>query len=150
MLQLPLSLWCNLRASCRWCVYTHMDIHTHPCTCMCMNEYTYKPIDMCMYRCVFTHLSAHGLVTKSCPTLATPWTRGCRAPLSMGFSRPEYWSGLPFPSPGELPYPGIEHGSPASQADSFPSMPPGKPSLPISMYYCEKKRKSVSKPKLCL
>ena len=40
-----------------------------------------------------------GLVTKSCLTLATPWTAACQAPLSMGFSRQEYWSGLPFPSP---------------------------------------------------
>ena len=42
-----------------------------------------------------------GLVAKSCLTLATPWTVACQAPLSMGFSRQEYWSGLPFPSPGE-------------------------------------------------
>ena len=41
-----------------------------------------------------------GLATKSCPTLGTPWTVACQAPLSMGFSRQEYWSGLPFPSPG--------------------------------------------------
>ena len=54
-----------------------------------------------------------GLVAKSCPTLATPWTVARQAPLSMGFSRQEYWSGLPFPSPGDLPDPGIEPGSPA-------------------------------------
>ena len=150
MLQFPLSLWCNLRASCGWYVYTHMDIHTHPCTSMCMNEYTYKPIDMCMYRCVFTHLCTHGLVMKSCLSLVTPWTIGHQAPLSIGFSRQEYWSGLPFPSLGHPPDLGIEHRSPALQADSFPSMPPGKPSLPISIYYCEKKRKPVSKPKFGL
>ena len=46
--------------------------------------------------------------------------------LSMGFSRQEYWSGLPFPSPGDLPEPGIEAGSPISQADALPSEPPGK------------------------
>ena len=40
-----------------------------------------------------------GLVTKSCPTLAIPWTVACQVPLSVGFSRQEYWSGLPFPSP---------------------------------------------------
>ena len=51
----------------------------------------------------------------------------CQAPLSMKFSRQEYWSGLPFPSPGYLPNPGIEPGSPALQADSSPSEPPGKP-----------------------
>ena len=51
-----------------------------------------------------------GLVAKSCPTLATLWTVACQPPLSMGFSRQEYWSGLPFPSPGDLPDPGIEPG----------------------------------------
>ena len=60
-----------------------------------------------------------GLVAKSCPTLATPWTVACQAPLSMGFSRQEYWSGLKFPSPGDLPNPGIEPRSSALQADSY-------------------------------
>ena len=60
-------------------------------------------------------------VAKSCPTLVTPWTVVCQAPLSMGFSRQEYWDGLPFPSPGDLPDPGIEPGSPALQADSLPT-----------------------------
>ena len=58
---------------------------------------------------------------------ATPWTVGRQAPLSMGFSRQEYWSGLPFPSPGDLPDPGIESGSLALQADTLTSEPPGKP-----------------------
>ena len=51
-----------------------------------------------------------------------------QAPLSMGFSRQEHWSGLPLPSPGDLPDPGREPGSPALLADSLPLMPPGKPS----------------------
>ena len=58
--------------------------------------------------------------------LATPWTVAYQDPLSMGFSRQEYWSGLPFPSPGDLPDPGIELGSPALQADTLPSGPSGK------------------------
>ena len=62
-----------------------------------------------------------GLVTKSGPALETPWTVACQAPLPMGFSRQEYWSGLPFPSPGDLPNPGIEPRSPALQADSLPA-----------------------------
>ena len=62
-----------------------------------------------------------GLVTKSCLTLATPWTVACQAPRSMGFSRQEYWSGLSFPSPGDLPDPGIEPGSSALQVDSLPT-----------------------------
>ena len=49
-----------------------------------------------------------GLVAKSCLTFVTPWTTACQAPLSTGFSRQEYWSGLPIPSPGDLPDPGIE------------------------------------------
>ena len=51
---------------------------------------------------------------------ATPWTVAHQAPLSMGFFRQEYWSGLPLPSPDDLPYPGIQPGSPALQADSLP------------------------------
>ena len=57
----------------------------------------------------------------------TPWTLARQAPLSMEFSRQEYWSGLPFPSPGDLPNPGIEPRSPALQVDSLPSEPPGTP-----------------------
>ena len=60
---------------------------------------------------------------------ATPWTVAYQASPSMGFSRQECWSGLPFPSPGDLPDPGIEPGSPALQADALLSEPPGKPSL---------------------
>ena len=60
-------------------------------------------------------------------SFATPWTAALQAPLSMGFSRQEYWSGLPCPPPGDHPDPGIEPGSAASQADSLPSEPPGKP-----------------------
>ena len=57
---------------------------------------------------------------------ATPWTVAYQAPSSMGFSRQEYWSGLPFPSPGDLPNPGTEPGSSALQADALPSEPPRK------------------------
>ena len=58
---------------------------------------------------------------------ATPWTLAYQTPQSMEFSRQEYWSGLPFPSPGDLPNPGIEPRSPALQADALLSEPPGKP-----------------------
>ena len=58
---------------------------------------------------------------------ATPWTVACQASLSMGFSRQEYWSGLPFPPPGDVPDPGTELRSPALQADSFPTELQGKP-----------------------
>ena len=62
---------------------------------------------------------------------ATPWAVAHQTPPSMGFSRQEYWSGLPFPSPGDLPDPGIELGSPALQADALPSEPAGKANLYI-------------------
>ena len=58
---------------------------------------------------------------------ATPWTVAYQSPLSMGFSRQEYWSGLPFPSPGDLPDSGIEPGSRAFEADALTSEPPEKP-----------------------
>ena len=58
---------------------------------------------------------------------ATPWTGAYGASPSTGFSRQEYWSGLPFPSPGDLPDPGIEPRSPALEADALTSEPPGKP-----------------------
>ena len=57
---------------------------------------------------------------------ATPWTVAYQAPQSMEFSRQEYWSGLSFPSPEDLPNPGIEPRSPALQADALLSEPPGK------------------------
>ena len=66
------------------------------------------------------------LVAQSCPTLANPHTVACQASLSMGFSRQEYWSGLPFPSPGDLLNSGIEPGSPALQADSLLTELPGR------------------------
>ena len=66
------------------------------------------------------------LVTQSCPTLCDPMDCSPPVPLSMRLSRQEYWSGLPFPSPGDLPDPGIEPRYPTLQADSLPSEPPGK------------------------
>ena len=63
----------------------------------------------------------------SCVRLfATPWTVAYQASPSMGFSRQEYWSGLPLPSPGDVPDPGFKPGSPALEADALTSEPPGK------------------------
>ena len=67
------------------------------------------------------------LVTESCLTLCDPMNTACQALLSMGFSRQEYWSGLPCPSPGDLRDLGIEPKSPTLQADSLLSEPPGTP-----------------------
>ena len=66
------------------------------------------------------------LVAKSCLTLATPQTVACQAPLSMGFSPQEYRSALPFPSPGDLPDPGIKPASPTLADRFFTTEPPGK------------------------
>ena len=73
----------------------------------------------------------------------TSWTEAYQAPPSMEFSKQEYWSGLPFPSPGDIPKPGMEPGSSTLQADALPSEPPGKPHkvkamvFPVVMYGCE-------------
>ena len=67
---------------------------------------------------------------------ATPWTVAHQVPPSMEFSRQEYWSGLPFPTPADLPDPGIEPGSPPVRADALPSEPPGNgetPNLNVDM-----------------
>ena len=64
---------------------------------------------------------------------ATPWTVTYQASPSIGFSRQEYWSGLPFPSPGDLPDPGIKPRSPTLEADALTSEPPGKPDMLLTI-----------------
>ena len=81
------------------------------------------------YRCVTTECNNLRSEVKSLSRVrlfAAPWTIAYQVPLFMGFSRQEYWSGLPFPSPGDFSDPGIEPRSPALQADALPSKPPGK------------------------
>ena len=73
-----------------------------------------------MRACMLSHFSHVQL-------FLTLWTVDCQAPLSVGFSRQEYWRGLPFSSLRNISDPGIEPGSPALQMDSLPSEPPGKP-----------------------
>ena len=68
-----------------------------------------------------------GLVSKLCLTLETPWPVARQAPLSMEFSRQEFWSGLPFPSPGDLPDPGVKPASPVLAGEFSSTGPPGKP-----------------------
>ena len=82
---------------------------------------------------VIAELSDSGFtsITTKDPLFATPWTLDHQAPLSMRFSRQEYWNGLTFPSPGDLPNPGIKPGSPALQADSLPTELQGKPQLSL-------------------
>ena len=75
---------------------------------------------------------------------ATPWKVTYQAPQSMGFFRQEYWSGLPFPSPGDLPNPGIEPRSPALQTDALPSDPLGKPFADINLFHSIAPNKNYS------
>ena len=85
-------------------------------------------IYICIYSCIFIFLYMMCLVAQSCLTLCDPMDCSpCQAPLSMGFSRQKYWSGLPCPPPGDLPKPGIKPRSSMLQADSLPSEPLGKP-----------------------
>ena len=80
--------------------------------------------------CTQVAASMYAKLPQSCPTLCDPWTVACQAPLSMGFSRQEYWSGLPCPPPGDLPNPGTEPRSLMSlhwQMGSLPLAPPGEP-----------------------
>ena len=94
------------------------------CTCSCSllgGHYVFGSVDQSPTYLVVV------LVAQSCPTLCDPVDCSRLAPLSMGFSRQEYQSGLPFPSAGDLPDPAIEAGSPALQADSLPSELQGSP-----------------------
>ena len=83
-----------------------------------------------VYKYVFSlclgHCESESEVTQSCLTLCNPMDCSQSGSSVHGIFRQGYWSGLPFPSPGDLPHPGMEPGSPALQADSLPSEPPGK------------------------
>ena len=82
-----------------------------------------------------------------CPVVSDsviPWTVGLQVPLSIRFSRQEYWNGLPFPSPGDLPHSGIKHKSlvsPAVTDKFFTTGPPGKPCDTITLWDMVKRRK---------
>ena len=84
-------------------------------------------ISLEVWICSIIPTDGDGLVAKSCPTLGTPWTVACQAPLSMGFPRQEYWSRLPFLTPGDLLSPGIKAEAPALAGRFFIPEPPGKP-----------------------
>ena len=96
-----------------------------------------------LYLCIILYLDLYVSlwvpvcsVASVCPLFAILWTIACQAPLSMGFSRQEYWSELPCPPPGDLSDPGVEPTSPVSpalQADSLPLSHHGSPSIPISL-----------------
>ena len=104
-------------------------IHLYSCVCVCVNcpllPFIYTLITRNLFLSGFlfplSHLESNEVKSLSRVRLfATPWTVAYQAPPSMGFSRQEYCRGLPFPSPGDLPDPGIEPGSSALQADALP------------------------------
>ena len=111
------------------CVNAYMCV----CVCVCVNVY------MCVCECAVgsvwaSVLFSHSVVNDS----ATPWTVACQSPLFMRFSRQEHWSGLPFPSPGDLPDSGIKLASltsPALGGRFFTTEPPGKPIFYLSIIY---------------
>ena len=128
------QIWTVNQANCYIYKYTYkysVDI----CVCVdiyvCIYIYVYVYIYyicVCVYVYMYIYIYIVKLLSHVC-LLVTPWTVAHQAPPSMEFSRQEYWSGLPFPSPGDLPDPGVKPGSPALQADALPSEPPG-----ISLY----------------
>ena len=102
----------GISSQCGWCMLSKQKVNntitlvSHPRSDVCQPSEKVKV-----------------LVDQSCWTLCDPIVCSPQAPLSMGFSRQEYWSGLPFPLPGDLPNPGIKPESPALQAGSLPSEP---------------------------
>ena len=100
-------------------------------------EYTFfseegiQMVNKYIKRCSLVICCCCCLVTQACLILVTPWTVACQDPLSMGFPRQEYWSGLPFSSPKDLPDLGIQPASPVFTGGFFTTETPGKPSSDI-------------------
>ena len=101
------------------------------CIYIIIELFTWLPgVILCSFCFPLTFAIKHVVIVQSlgCVQLfATPWTVTCQVPLSMGFPRQEYWSGLPFLSPRDLPDPGVEPASPAFAGGFFTTEPPGKP-----------------------
>ena len=114
-------------------VYTHTPVHGYICVYAYTQPYVFIYAHSCTRLiCVHVHLMRSSVVSNS----ATLWTVARQGPLSLGFPRQEYWSGLLFPSPGDLPPPGIEPRSSALQVDSLLSEPLGKPVLYMDIHEC--------------
>ena len=107
-------------------MFSNSEFYTQPANQLSINE-EQRHFQVFIFCVPFSRklLVGGDLVAKLWP----PRTVAHQAPLWMGFSRQEYWSGLPFPSPGDLPHPGIKPGSPALQADDFPTELWRKPKL---------------------
>ena len=105
----------------RWILYHWDTREAHPED----TWYVFALIGFCLCCSICFVVVVVVFVSQLHLTLCDPWTVTHQTPTSLGFSRQEYWSKLPFPSPGYLPEPGIKHGSPTLQADSLLSEPPG-------------------------
>ena len=106
------------------------------CVCVCMNVSV--DVCVCMFACVFIEKVLHASSGLS-DCFVTPWTVARQVPLSMGFPRQEYWCGLSFPPPGDLPDPGIESKSlvpPELPCGFFTTAPPGKPHVCVHVCVC--------------
>ena len=110
-----------------WLDKTSLLLMSDPCFKLLVFSHTFLAvcIPSVLPVCVCAKLLSHVCL------FATLWTVARHVPWSMGFSRQGYWSGLPCPSLGDLPDPGIQPSSPALQADSLPSEPPGRPLLSV-------------------
>ena len=119
----------------RGCICVCVCVCVRVCVCAPLELRERESVRMCVYvyACVCVCL-----VSKSCTTPATPWTIAHQAPLSMGFPRQEYQSGLTFPPPGDLPDPGIEPGSPSLTGGFFTADPVGKPNHERNSFCCSK------------
>ena len=115
-----------------------------PASLLCLNSYYSSNINsLAQQTSSLYYKSILQTFVVLCPTLeswlltlfATPWSVACQAPLSMGFSRQECWSGWPFPPPGDLPGPGIEHESPALQEEILPVSHVGSPLQTFGLPY---------------
>ena len=92
--------------------------------------------DICHLCIIFLCIYVHTQSLSHVQLFVTPWTIAHQAPLSMGFPRQEYWRGLPFPSPGDLPNPGSEPSSPALSGGFFTTEPSGKPHVYMWIHIC--------------
>ena len=125
----PVFMWLSPLGFPRHFAELHPIFHSMPLsfhrsqTCIGLLRHLTPPVSTPLF---LRHMCSV-LITQSCQTLCNPMTVARQAPLSMEFSKQDYWSGLPFPSQGDLPDPGIEPESPALQADSLPSEPPPSP-----------------------
>ena len=113
------------------CMCRSVNVSVMQVYIVCLYLYICVCIWLCIRVCVCFYVCV--LVAQSCQLFVTSWTVAHQTPLSVEFSRQEYWSGLLFPSPGDLPDSGIEPGSLALQADSLLSEPPRKPHMCLSV-----------------